>query len=497
MASWERPWPRLPLTFLAPLRNAIAGSFDRLGRSGAALAALLVVLSLAVACTRRPDDTVIRFWAMGREAEVVAELLRDFEREHPGIRVEVQAIPWNAAHEKLLTAFASDGLPDICQLGNTWIPEFAALGALTPLQPYVDASRVVEPADYFTGIWNTNLIDGELVGVPWYVDTRLLFYRKDMLRDAGVTQAPRTWDEWRAALAAVKRSVGPDRHAILVLVNEFETQLSLGLQSEDPLLRDGGDYGNFGAPGVRRALALYAELFARGWAPPVSETQVSNIWEEFFKGQFAFYVSGPWNIREFRKVAPPQLRDAWGTMPLPGPDGPGAGIAGGTSLVLFKDSPRKREAWLLVEFLSRPDIQQRFHALIGDLPPRRSTWEHPALANDELSRAFRDQLERVKPTPKVLEWERIVQEMRLATERVVRGGESQDAAVRALDARVDAILEKRRWIREREEKGNSCGSSSAHPEPVEGGRECPSAVGGVQAQKHSRPRPLPQKVAAR
>lgn len=414
---------------------------------------LLALLVALVACRRDSGETVIRFWAMGREAEVVRELVPDFERENPGLRVEVQAIPWNAAHEKLLTAFAADGLPDICQLGNTWIPEFAALGTLTPLQPYVDGSKVVVQSDYFPGIWNTNLIDGRLVGVPWYVDTRLLFYRKDMLRAAGVTRAPRTWAEWKDTLAAVQRSVPPGRHAILLLVNEFETQLSLGLQSDDPLLRDGGNYGNFRGPGFRRALALYAEMFARGWAPPVSETQVSNIWEEFFKGNFAFYLSGPWNIREFRKVAPAALKDEWGTMALPGPDGPGAGIAGGTSLVLFKDSPRKQASWKLVEYLSRPDVQQRFYALIGDLPPRRSTWEHPALANDPLARPFRDQLERVKPTPKVLEWERIVQEMRLATERVVRGGESQDQAVRELDATVDAILEKRRWI-QAQQKGS-------------------------------------------
>ncbi len=416
---------------------------------------LMILAGLQIAgCERRTDETVLRFWAMGREAEVVAVLLRDFEREQPGIRVEVQQVPWNAAHEKLLTAFASDGLPDICQLGNTWIPEFAQLGALVPLQSYVDSSRVVDRADYFPGIWNTNLVDGTLVGVPWYVDTRLLFYRKDMLRAAGVTQAPKTWGEWRRALAAVKRSVGPDRHAILVLLNEFETQLSLGLQGDDPLLRDGDNRGNFSAPGFRDALALYAEMFERGWAPPVSETQVSNMWEEFFKGNFAFYISGPWNIREFRKVAPAALKDEWGTMALPGPDGPGAGIAGGTSLVLFRnrdaDAARKQAAWKLIEYLSRPEVQVRFYGLIGDLPPRRSAWADPALRDDPLAAAFADQLERVEPTPKVLEWERIVQEMRLTTERVVRGGQPQDQAVRELDARVDAILEKRRWVQARE-----------------------------------------------
>jgi multiple sugar transport system substrate-binding protein len=414
------------------------------------------LLSLALAawllggCARESQVTTIRFWAMGREAEVVGELIAEFERDNPDVRVDLQQVPWTAAHEKLLTAFAADGLPDICQLGNTWIPEFAALETLEPLQSYVDGSSIVKQGDYFPGIWDTNVIDGRLLGVPWYVDTRLVFYRKDILARAGFSQPPASWPEWERAMAAVKRDVGPRRYASMLPLNEFEQLLSLALQQRDPLLRDNNGRGNFESPGFRRALAFYAGIFQQGWAPPMSETQISNVWDEFFNGFFAFYVSGPWNIREFKKRVPAGLEDSWGTAPLPGPDGPGAGIAGGTSLVLFRSSPRKQASWRLVEFLSRPDIQQRFHAAIGDLPPRRSTWEYPALAQDPYARAFRDQLERVKPTPKVLEWERIVQEMRLASERVVRGGVSQDQAVRDLDARVDKILEKRRWMQQQE-----------------------------------------------
>ena len=411
---------------------------------------LVVFMMTLAACTREEDRTVISFWAMGREAEVVAEFIPEFERENPGIRVELQNIPWTSAHEKLLTAFAADALPDMCQLGNTWIPEFAALDTLEPLQSHVAASKVIQQDDYFPGIWETNVVDGQLLGVPWYVDTRLVFYRKDLLAQAGFDAPPQTWAEWERAMAAIKRNAGPKRYAILLPVNEFEQQLSFALQQDDQLLRDNGNRGNFRSPGYRRAMAFYANMFEQGWAPPMSETQISNVWDEFFNGFYAFYVSGPWNIREFRKREPPALKGAWGTMALPGPDGPGAGIAGGTSLVLFRSSPRKQASWKWIEFLSRPEIQQRFHAEIGDLPPRRSTWEHPTLAQDEYAKAFRDQLERVKPTPKVLEWERIVQEMRLASERVVRGGESQDRALQDLDKQVDGILEKRRWMHAQE-----------------------------------------------
>ena len=109
-------------------------------------------------CGRRDDPHgPLDFWAMGREAEVVAELLPAFQARHPGIEVRVQQLPWTAAHEKLLTAYAGDAMPDLCQLGNTWLPEFGALDALEPLD-----ARVAAPAsprdDYFAGILDTNVM---------------------------------------------------------------------------------------------------------------------------------------------------------------------------------------------------------------------------------------------------------------------------------------------------------------------------------------------------
>ena len=152
---------------------------------------LIGVAMLGAGCAPRAADvTVVRFWAMGREGEVVTALLPEFERTHPGIRVDVQQLPWTAAHEKLLTAFAGDATPDICQLGNTWIPEFVALGALQPLGARIARSSV-DPHDFFAGIWDTNVVGGQPYGVPWYVDTRLLFYRRDLLDAAGVPVAKR------------------------------------------------------------------------------------------------------------------------------------------------------------------------------------------------------------------------------------------------------------------------------------------------------------------
>lgn len=409
--------------------------------------AISVLLLLLCSCDRPTDPReVLTFWAMGSEGEVVAQLLPEFERRHPDIRVELQQLPFTAAHEKLLTAFAGDSTPDIVQLGNTWIPEFAALDALEPLDTRIAASNVIEPEDYFEGIWDTNVIDGRVYGVPWYVDTRLPYYRRDLLRAAGVIEPPTTWAQWRTAMAALKEKAGPTRYAILLPLNEFEPLVALALQQQAPLLRDGGRHGNFRSDDFKRTLSFYKEMFDRGWAPAVSNNQISNVWDEFDNGFYSFYISGPWNIAEFKKRIPAARQEEWMTMPLPGPGGPGASIAGGSSLVLFRASEHKQAAWKLLEYLSGIETQARFQELTGDLPPRRSTWEIPRLASDSYARAYREQLERVKPTPKVPEWERIATEMRIVAEQMVNGQRTVDEAAAELDRRAEAILEKRRWM---------------------------------------------------
>jgi multiple sugar transport system substrate-binding protein len=415
-------------------------------RQGRAIAAV-IVLGLITACADpSPRENVIELWAMGREGEVVTELMPEFERTHPGIRVKVQQLPWTAAHEKLLTAFVGGAPPDVAQLGNTWIPELASLGALAPLEQTVAGSEIVQEDDYFAGIWDTNRFEGRLYGVPWYIDTRLLFYRRDILADAGFAGPPRSWAEWMEMLVAIKQRVGPDRYAILLPLNEFEPLLALALQQEDSLLREDGRWGNFRGPGFRRALAFYLEMFRRDLAPVATDTQIANVWNEFSRGYYSFYITGPWNIGEFKRRLPAEQQESWMTAPLPGPDGPGMAVAGGSSLVMFQASRRKQAAWKLIEYLSRPEVQLRFNALTGNLPPRRSTWNDERLAGDVHARAFRDQLERVKPVPKVPEWERIVTEMRVIAELAVHDALTVDAAAAELDARADRILEKRRWM---------------------------------------------------
>jgi multiple sugar transport system substrate-binding protein len=221
----------------------------------------------------------------------------------------------------------------------------------------------------------------------------------------------------------------------------------LGLQAGSPLLTPDAR-GAFGGAAFARAFDFLLGLYRERLAPAVSGTEIANLYHEFERGTFAMYITGPWNLGEFRNRLPAELQDAWGTAPLPGPHGASSGVslAGGSSLVLFQASRRKDAAWQLIEFLSRPEQQLRFFRLTGDLPAHVEAWNDSALAGDRRAQAFRVQLGRVVATPMVPEWEQVATKVIDHAETAIRGGKPARAALASLDADVDRLLERRRWL---------------------------------------------------
>ena len=400
------------------------------------------ILHSAFACAQRRDHRErLDFWAMGHEGEVIAQMMPDFERANPGIHVVVQQIPWSAAHEKLLTAYVGESTPDVAQMGNTWIPEFAAVRALGELAP-----TIVDRSDYFPGIWATNVVGGTLYGIPWYVDTRVLFYRSDIL-----PRAPRTWEEWTAAMEQIKAQHRA-RYAILLPTNEYEPVEVLAMTNGSTLLDADGTRGAFRQPAFAQAFAFYVGLFRNGWAPAVSNSEIANVYQQFAQGDFAMWITGPWNVGECKRRLPPEMQDKWATAPLPARDAgapEGVSMAGGASLVVFRGSRHRAAAERLIRFLSEPAQQVRFFDLTGDLPARRSAWNAPSIAAERHFPAFREQLERVQPLPQVPEYEQIATAIADRGEAAARGATNIPAALAQLDAKADALLEKRRWMLEK------------------------------------------------
>jgi len=408
-----------------------------------------ILLTLSVACqSPSTSKTVIKFWAMGAEGEHVQKLMPEFYRRYPDLEVKIQGIPWTAAHEKLLTAYAGNSLPDICQLGNTWIPEFNLLNALENLDDWLASSTAIEHENYSPGIWETNVIDSSVFGIPWYVDTQLLFYRKDILAKAGYNHAPRTWDEWYEVSRKIKQLPGSqEKYAMLLPINEWRPFVITGLQNGSLLLKQNNRYGDFSGAQFSAAFT-YLMKFYREQLAPVGITQVTNIYQGISEGFFAMYITGPWNIGEFQRRLPAALQDQWMTAPMPGPDAntPGVSLAGGSSLVLFKSSKKKTAAWKLIEYLSEAPPQLEFYKITGDLPAVREAWSDTAFTNNVYIQAFYRQLEHVVPTPMIPEWEQIAMKVQQYAEAASGEHLSVAEALQALDREVDLILEKRRWM---------------------------------------------------
>ena len=236
---------------------------------------------LVFSCAEQRDHREqVEFWGLGREGEEVGKLVPEFERRNPNIHIIVQQIPFIAAHEKLLTAYVGNASPDAAQMGNTWIPEIVALHAVDEL-----SAVHVNKADYFPGIWDTNIVDGKLYGIPWYVDTRVVFYRKDILASVGYPNAPRTWAEWIDCMQKLQREQ-KSHFGVLLPTNEPEQLVELAMTAGSHFINADGTRGAFRDPHFADAFHFYNGLFRRGFAPKVSNIQVANLYQQFAQADF-------------------------------------------------------------------------------------------------------------------------------------------------------------------------------------------------------------------
>jgi len=136
--------------------------------------AVVVTALLLAACgggggNKAEGPQEITVWAMGAEGEKLGTLAAEFTKQNPGITVKVTPLTWDIAHQKLITSVAGRQTPDVSQLGSTWTAEFAKLGVLD------EAPATFKQGDFFEGPWNSNVVDGKTVGVPWYVETRVIY----------------------------------------------------------------------------------------------------------------------------------------------------------------------------------------------------------------------------------------------------------------------------------------------------------------------------------
>ena len=387
-------------------------------------------LSRAPACAQPQRLTV---WAIGAEGKLIRQAAAIFERRNPCVIVITQAIPWTGAHEKLVTAVVGDMAPDISQMGTTWMPEFRAMNALEPLNGFLSSSAL-DTGDFFSGARDSNFYRDQWYGLPWYVDTRVMFYRTDLAARAGYREFPADWEGFYRFSRALMRSKNGG-YAFALPTNDWQIFLMFYWQNGGELLE-----GSPLTAGRFEETIAYLKRFFDEKLAPLEGGNDTDMLTAFESGYFPAFISGPWMISQL-ETSKPGLNGRWTTAPLPAGK-KRASFIGGCNLVMFRSSPRKALAWKFMEFMAGPEMQAKWYAVSGDLPASRKAWNSPSLSENPKLASFRKELDTAKAPPQVPEWENIAGTINDAVEEAVFGRITAQAAREKLSARIEKILAK-------------------------------------------------------
>ena len=370
----------------------------------------------------------VTVWAMGTEGEKLGVLAKEFMAANPDIKVKVTPIAWDVAHDKLITAVAGNKTPDISQMGTTWMGEFAQTGSLEPVPDDIDTSQ------FFEGARDTAVVDGTTYGVPWYVETRLLYYRSDLAKKAGVTP-PETWDDLKAAARAMKEKAGA-KYGISLAPNNWQEFLPFVWQNGGDVIED--NEMTFDTPEVVEALDFYKSFFADGLTAD-SVPEGFDVTQGFIAGTHPMFFSGPWHMSLIEEQGGAKLKGKWDIAPMPEKE-TGTSFVGGSDLVVFNGSGNKEAAWAFVKYLLKPDVQRKWYETVSDLPAVQSAWDQGELANDPHLQLFGEQLKDAKSPPPIAKWEQIASEVVNAElEKATVGGASAEQAAKAMQEKASSI----------------------------------------------------------
>ncbi len=368
-------------------------------------------------------------WAMGNEGVKLKDLAASFMKDNPGTTVNVTPVNWDQAVAKLQTAIAGHQTPDVSQMGTDMLGQFAATQALET----VPAS--FQPGTFFEGAWNTNVVGGKVYGVPWYVETRLLYYRTDIATKAGITKAPATWDELNA-MAKALQSKGEAKWGISLGTKNWQEYLPF-LWSNGGAIKDAQGKFTLNSPQAVEALTEYNSFFKAGLSPK-SVPEGFDITPAFVAGTHPMFFSGPWHLGLIKTAGGAGFDAKWAIAPMPAKVS-ATSFVGGSNLVVFKDSKNKDLAWKFVKYLSDPKTQVAWYQDVTDLPAVGSAWEDSALKSDKNVAMFGEQLKSTAAQPAISTWSEVATALNSTLEKMTTGGLEPKAAADEMQKAAEAI----------------------------------------------------------
>ncbi|SFL70436.1 carbohydrate ABC transporter substrate-binding protein, CUT1 family [Gracilibacillus orientalis] len=396
---------------------------------------LFVIITLS-ACTSgdssgdgQSDENTIQVWTM---SDGLDDFVTDFEEES-GITVDVQSIPWESAHDKLLTAVASGEGPDVLQIGTTWVAEFAEADTFMDISKYIDDYENLAPDNFYESAVGTTEFDGQTIGVPWYVDTRALFYRTDILEEVGYPNGPETWEDMIDASRKLADR-GDDQYAIDLPTTDPQFPFILAWEQGWTYDIDKGA-DSFNSSDFKEAIELHHLFYDEGLS---QMGEGKEFFQAFSDGSKAMFFSGPWDIGTVKDRAP-EIEGKWDVKVMPTAEN-NKSMMGGAHLSVFANSEKVEQSLKFINWMAAPDTQAKWYETKSELPANKEAWENPVLADDDMVSTFGEQLEATQPLPLIPEYERLGNEILTTLEEINRGGAEIDQSLEAFRAEAAKIL---------------------------------------------------------
>jgi multiple sugar transport system substrate-binding protein len=331
---------------------------------------------------KTPTEITFASW-VGKEPGMKA-LYKKFQAEHPNITVKFVNIPSEGASQKLTTQIAGGNPPDAAYLDAGTTADFASRGALVNLDNYVKRTPEQKPDDYVESFLGSAKYQDSLYALPFDGESTGLFYRTDLFKAAGITQPPKTWDEFQADAQKLtdpsKKQYG---YALFASESAYYWYPWLW-QAGGNLLSDDEKTPEFNSAEGKKAADYYVGLTK--YSP--KDYLNSNSYDgrvAFANGSVGMYMAGAW-LAGVLKDEFPKIDGKWATAPLPEGDAGCKTTIAGDNLVMFSAGDKKDATWIWLDFLTRPESMKRW--TVDDpastiMPTRTSLLNSPELVQNK------------------------------------------------------------------------------------------------------------------
>lgn len=364
----------------------------------------------------------------GAGIPVQAELIKDWEAENAGYKVQVEFVPWGQCQEKSTTLASAGNPPAVAYMGSRTLKQLAANDLIIP----VDMTEE-EKATYAKPILATITANGKQWGLPRAFSTKALYWNKDLFQEAGLDpeSPPKTWEEMYNAAKAIKEKTDADGFGLAAASfdNTMHQFLNYVYTNGGEVINEEGEIV-FNSPNNVEALAFYGKMAEVSQPGPVAYDR-AKLRPLFSEGKIGMFISGPWERVRVEDVN-------WGVAPIPvGPSGGPGTLLITDSLAVFKGSGVEEQALSLAKLLTNPENQMAFEIAEG-YTPLRDMPEVDALVNEDPTwQAFLDAIPTGGPEPFVTDYVGLQDTINEAVQGVVLGeldaAEAVEIAAEQLD----------------------------------------------------------------